>query len=273
MIEFGKTLKSAREAKGLSVAQLAEATHLLPRVVEDLEKEDFSRLPAPIYGRGFVKLYCEQVGLDPKPMIAEFMDILNGSRDTVVREHPAAVPPPAPAPAPVNHAPIQAAPVIQPEPITAPEPPIRPAVKPVPADDLFAAAESRDAAQILADTAATPEPAPAAPAAPKLSRYATSYDNLVSDEPGARWTASPAIWRWVVVGVVAAAFLVLVFLGLRALYRATSPEPAPIDETTAAALGESAKPESAAPAPVPDEKAKLANAGRTPMDIAPLYVD
>ena len=58
MIEFGKTLKSAREAKGLSVAQVAEATRLLPRIVEDLEKEDFSHLPAPIYGRGFVKLYC-----------------------------------------------------------------------------------------------------------------------------------------------------------------------------------------------------------------------
>ena len=263
MIEFGKTLKSAREAKGLSVAQVAEATRLLPRIVEDLEKEDFSHLPAPIYGRGFVKLYCEEVGLDPKPMIAEFMDILNGGRGGDVKERPAAVPPPAPAPA-------QAA---APEPITAPEPPLRPAVKPAQADDLFAAAESRDAAQILADTAPAAEPAPAAPAAPKLSRYATSYDNLVGDEPGARWTASPSIWRWVVVGVVAAAFLVLVFLGLRALYRATSSEPAPIDETTAAALGESAKPEPSAPAPVPDEKAKLANAGRTPMDIPPLYVD
>ena len=260
MIEFGKTLRSAREAKGLSVAQVAEATHLLPRVVEDLEKEDFSRLPAPIYGRGFVKLYCEQVGLDPKPMIAEFMDILNGGRGAAAKERPAAVPPPSPAPA--------AAPAAAPE----PPPPPKPAADNG-GDDLFAAAESRDAAQILANTAAAPEPAPAAPAAPKLSRYATSYDNLVSDEPGARWTASPAIWRWAVVGVVAAAFIVLVFLGLRALYRATSPEPAPIDETTAAALGESAKPEPAAPAPVPDEKAKLANAGRTPMDIAPLYVD
>ena len=259
MIEFGKTLRSAREAKGLSVAQVAEATHLLPRVVEDLEKEDFSRLPAPIYGRGFVKLYCEQVGLDPKPMIAEFMDILNGGRGAGANERSAAVPPPAPAPAPA--------------PAAAPEPP-----PPEPAadnggDDLFAAAESRDAAQILADTAPAAEPAPAAPATPKLSRYATSYDNLVGDEPDASRTASPAIWRWAVVGVVAAAFLVLVFLGLRALYRATSPEPAPIDETTAAALGESAKPEPAAPAPVPDEKAKLANAGRTPMDIPPLYVD
>ena len=259
MIEFGKTLRSAREAKGLTVEQLAKATCLLPRVVADLEKEDFSRLPAPIYGRGFVKLDCEQVGLDPKPMIAEFMDILNGGSGAGAKERSAAVPPPAPAPAPA--------------PAAAPEPP-----PPEPAadnngDDLFAAAKSRDAAQIPAGTATAAEPAPAAPAAPKLSRYATSYDNLVGDEPGASWTASPAIWRWAVVGVVAAAFLVLVFLGLRALYRATSPEPAPIDETTAAALGESARPEPADPAPVPDEKAKLTNAGRTPIDIAPLYVD
>ena len=272
MIEFGNTLRAAREAKGLTVAQLAEATRILPRIVEDLEREDFSRLPAPIYGRGFVKLYCEQVGLDPKPMIAEFMDILNGTRDTVIKKRPvaapaapaAATPPPAPAPIPT---PVAA----EPE----PPPPPRPAAG-NDGDDLFTAAESLDPVSTLTkchDASTAPEPAPAAPAPaePKLSRYATSYDNFAGDEPGAHWIASPSIWRWAIVGVVAIVFLVLVFLGLRALYRATSPEPAPIDETTVAALGESSKTEPAAPAP--DEKAKLANADRTPMDIPPLYVD
>ena len=64
MIEFGKTLRAAREAKGYTVSQLAEATRLMHQVVEDLENENFTRIPAPIYGRGFVKLYCEAVGLD-----------------------------------------------------------------------------------------------------------------------------------------------------------------------------------------------------------------
>lgn len=88
MIEFGETLKSAREAKGLSTSEVAEATNMLKAIVEDLEKEDFSRIVAPIYGRGFVKLYCETVGLDPAPMIEKFMDILSGKSDLKIKERP-----------------------------------------------------------------------------------------------------------------------------------------------------------------------------------------
>ena len=96
MIEFGATLRAAREAKGYTVAQIAEITHMAPSTVDDLEREDFSRIAAPIYGRGFVKLYCEAVGLDPKPIVAEFMDIYNGNRDTTIKERP--VQPPAQPP-------------------------------------------------------------------------------------------------------------------------------------------------------------------------------
>ena len=80
MIEFGKTLRLAREAKGYTVSQLAEMTRMIHQTIEDLENENFTRIAAPIYGRGFVKLYCEAVGLDPKPMIAEFMEIFSGNR-------------------------------------------------------------------------------------------------------------------------------------------------------------------------------------------------
>ena len=57
MIEFGKTLRQAREAKGLTVDDIAKATHMMARQIEALENEDFSGFAAPIYGRGFVKLY------------------------------------------------------------------------------------------------------------------------------------------------------------------------------------------------------------------------
>ena len=73
MIQFGQTLKAARETKGLSIQQVAETTKLMSSVIEGLENEDFSRIVVPIYGRGFVKLYCEAVGLEPKPMVEEFM--------------------------------------------------------------------------------------------------------------------------------------------------------------------------------------------------------
>ena len=90
MIEFGKILRTAREARGYSISQLAEITHITSSAIEDLENENFSRFPAPIYGRGFVKLYCEAVGLEAKPLVDEFMDIYNGARELNIKDRPVA---------------------------------------------------------------------------------------------------------------------------------------------------------------------------------------
>ena len=43
MIEFGKTLRAHREAKGLTTSEVAQKTHILVQQVEALEKEDFSK--------------------------------------------------------------------------------------------------------------------------------------------------------------------------------------------------------------------------------------
>lgn len=86
MIEFGKTLRAHREAKGLTTSEVAQKTHILVQQVEALEKEDFSKIAAPIYGRGFVKLYCEAVGIaDYKPLVDEFMDIYSGNKPPTIR--------------------------------------------------------------------------------------------------------------------------------------------------------------------------------------------
>ena len=42
MMEFGKTLKLAREARGLTVDDVAEMTRIMPRTIENLEREIFS---------------------------------------------------------------------------------------------------------------------------------------------------------------------------------------------------------------------------------------
>ena len=95
MKSFGTILKEAREAKGLTCSQVAHDTHMLVQIVEDMEREDFHRIPAPIYGRGFVRLYAERVGLDPAPLITEFMEIFEGHRTP--RPQPPITPPPPPA--------------------------------------------------------------------------------------------------------------------------------------------------------------------------------
>jgi len=89
--------------RGLTPSDVAENTHLLVQVVEDLEREDFRRVAAPIYGRGFVKLYAELLELDPEPLIREFMDLYAGARAPAVRTKKAEVQDePAPEAVPVT---------------------------------------------------------------------------------------------------------------------------------------------------------------------------
>jgi transcriptional regulator with XRE-family HTH domain len=99
-MSLGNTLRAAREACGITTSELAARTHMLVQIVEGLEKEDFRRIPAPIYGRGFIKLYCEAVNLDPKPLQAEFMQIFNRPKDAPAPAEPPPVRQMAPAPAP-----------------------------------------------------------------------------------------------------------------------------------------------------------------------------
>ena len=99
MIEFGKALRQAREAKGYTIAQVAEMTRMAPKTVTDLENENFSHIAAPIYGRGFVKLYCEALGLEAKPFVDEFMAIYSGEKDVGIRER-TLLETPAPEPEP-----------------------------------------------------------------------------------------------------------------------------------------------------------------------------
>ena len=237
MIEFGKTLREAREAGGYTISQIADKTRMMSSIVEGLEKEDFSRIAAPIYGRGFVKLYCEAVGLDPKPLVAEFMEIFNGNRDTGIKERPV-----APSAAPKAPEPVAVA-EPEPEPVTAEagQP-----VAPEPEPDLFAP---------MPPAAAEPPPATA-----RLSRYAAPVSQSLADEPAARFP-STAVWRIAALACMAIVILWLGILGMRALYHATS----------APAAGDA--PEANPQPPPVAEKAATEKAPRTPQAIPALYID
>ena len=260
MIEFGKSLRLAREAKGYTVAQLADITRLAPKTVQELESENFSHIAAPIYGRGFVKLYCEAVGLEAKPFVEEFMDIYNGVHDVSIKERNVrpAEPPPPPKPAPEP----PPADKTEPEPVTAPEPP------PLILDSPRLSAATRMEPASTQPPAS--EPQPSAP----LSRYAAPV--RPESAPPA---LSPAVWR---IGVLAAATLLILWalaIGVRALYRATSGEAEPPAETVETVAAEPEKP-TAAPkaeaAKAPDPAAKPAEAEkapRTPQKIPSLYLD
>jgi hypothetical protein len=91
-MSLGSILKEARERKGLTIAQVAEQTRMIHQLVEEIENDDFHRITAPLYGRGFVKLFAECVGEDPAPLVQEFTEIYSGLRRPGVRTRPVQTP-------------------------------------------------------------------------------------------------------------------------------------------------------------------------------------
>jgi cytoskeletal protein RodZ len=71
-LTLGQQFKQAREVKGVSLSEAAEKTKILTRLLEDLETDNFERMAAPTYAKGFIKIYAEYLGLDPEPLINEY---------------------------------------------------------------------------------------------------------------------------------------------------------------------------------------------------------
>lgn len=59
----GDTLRQAREAAGLSLADVASRTRITQRHLEAIEKSDFSELPGRTYVTGFARAYARAVGV------------------------------------------------------------------------------------------------------------------------------------------------------------------------------------------------------------------
>jgi cytoskeleton protein RodZ len=71
--DFGPMLKRAREARGISVRQIAEATKISPAALEALERNDITSLPGGIFSRAIVRSYAIQVGLDAERTVRDFI--------------------------------------------------------------------------------------------------------------------------------------------------------------------------------------------------------
>jgi cytoskeleton protein RodZ len=66
---LGATLRQARESRGLSVDEAAQALRLSARIVTALEECAFERLPGPTYVRGYLRNYAQFLGLAPQPLV------------------------------------------------------------------------------------------------------------------------------------------------------------------------------------------------------------
>ena len=82
---LGFRLKSAREASGVSLRDIAAKTKISVSALEALERNDFSRLPGGIFSRAFVRSYAIAVGLDPETTVQEFLDEMKQSENEAAR--------------------------------------------------------------------------------------------------------------------------------------------------------------------------------------------
>jgi cytoskeleton protein RodZ len=69
---IGEALRSAREARGATVADAALATRIRASHLEALEREAFGALGGAVYVKGFLRSYAGWLGLDPEPLVAAF---------------------------------------------------------------------------------------------------------------------------------------------------------------------------------------------------------
>jgi len=67
--EVGAVLTRAREALGLSIADIAQQLKFAPRQIEALEQGRFEDLPAGTFARGMLRSYARLLKLDPEPLL------------------------------------------------------------------------------------------------------------------------------------------------------------------------------------------------------------
>jgi cytoskeletal protein RodZ len=71
-LSIGTTLAEARESAGLSLEDVAAATRIRRTLILGIENDDFSACGGDFYARGHIRNIATKVGLDPKPLLAEF---------------------------------------------------------------------------------------------------------------------------------------------------------------------------------------------------------
>ncbi len=75
----GDALRAAREARGITVQQIAERTKVTRHHVENIEAERFGALPAPVYLRGILLAVARELRLDGQRVARSYLERAAGS--------------------------------------------------------------------------------------------------------------------------------------------------------------------------------------------------
>jgi Helix-turn-helix domain len=71
---FGHRLRRERERRQIPLSSISANTKISVALFEALEREDVSRWPTGIFRRAFIRAYATGIGLDPDPVVREFLE-------------------------------------------------------------------------------------------------------------------------------------------------------------------------------------------------------
>jgi hypothetical protein len=132
MTSLGQELREEREARHISIGEIASATKIVSRYLEALEADHLDIMPGEFFIKGIIRSYARAIGLDGEIVLSRYKAAgLIGEpehkRHLLSRSEPASSSGATPKPT--------AEPAVQPVPKAPLEPPPPPAPKPGPASD------------------------------------------------------------------------------------------------------------------------------------------
>jgi cytoskeleton protein RodZ len=83
MPALGERFRAAREARGLTLSDVAEQIRIRSVYLAAIEDENWSAIGAPVYVRGFLRTYARFLGLDPE----EAVEVFNGESSQAPAHH------------------------------------------------------------------------------------------------------------------------------------------------------------------------------------------
>jgi transcriptional regulator with XRE-family HTH domain len=72
---FGAWLRRQREARQISLREIADRTKISLRYLEAMEEDRFEVLPAPVFAKGFLREYARYVGLSPDEVVNHYLSV------------------------------------------------------------------------------------------------------------------------------------------------------------------------------------------------------
>jgi len=94
-LTVGRYLQKQREEKNIPLESVARITRITLVNLQALEREEFHRLPAEIFCRGYLRSYAKFLKLNPEEVVAAYQTQKEEQRNKIMAQESA---PPTPTP-------------------------------------------------------------------------------------------------------------------------------------------------------------------------------